>query len=199
MKSKTVTCLACVMFLLASISVADAVPQDIRALHFRGLINDYSLGVTGAPWEIHGAWSLTIYQENGTADFSAALTMSDYGTTATGAVDPSQPGQSAHTHNIQVTGATVTQDMTGCPTFKPPTKTGFQFTKTVSLLTANGSNAVFETNPPSSTLQVCITGGDEVPYSTPSSNITLVFAGPATVHFGMQPLHGVVRQADSPF
>jgi hypothetical protein len=48
--------------------------------------------------------------------------------------------------------------------------------------------------PPSSTLQVCVTGGDEVPYSVTNSNITLVFGGPAATHFGPQAIHGVVRK-----
>ena len=55
--------------------------------------------------------------------------------------------------------------------------------------------APFETNPPSSTLQVCVTGGLDVPFSVTNSNITLVFAGPATSHFGTQAIHGVVRAA----
>jgi hypothetical protein len=76
---------------------------------------------------------------------------------------------------------------------------GFQFSNTVSLLTGNGNNAPFETTPPSSTLQVCVTGGDDVKYSLPNANITLVFGGPATTHFGMQALHGVVRDASADF
>jgi hypothetical protein len=83
--------------------------------------------------------------------------------------------------------------MDGCPTFSPVTLQGFQINGTVSLLTGNGSNAPFETDPPSSTLQVCVTGGDEVPYSVHYSNITLVFGGPATTHFGPQAIHGAVR------
>ena len=45
---------------------------------------------------------------------------------------------------------------------------GFQLNGTVSLLTGNGNIAPFETNPPSSTLQVCVTGGDDVQYSLPN-------------------------------
>jgi hypothetical protein len=76
----------------------------------------------------------------------------------------------------------------------PATTTGFQVNGTVSLLTGNGSIAPFETDPPSSTLQVCVSGGNEVPYSLQNSNITLLFGGPATTHFGPQALHGVVRK-----
>lgn len=72
----------------------------------------------------------------------------------------------------------------------------FHFFDAVALLTGNGSNAPFETYPPSSTLQICVTGGDAIPYSVPNSNITLVFAGPAVTHFGPQAIHGVVRKAN---
>ena len=103
------------------------------------------------------------------------------------------PRESSHTSH-QAEERQITWDMTGCPTYLPPaTLMGFQLNGTVSLLTGNGSIAPFETDPPSSTLQVCVTGGDEVPYSVTNSNITLVFGGPATTHFGPQALHGVVR------
>ena len=57
-----------------------------------------------------------------------------------------------------------------------------------SLLQANGSPGPFEKNGPT-TLQVCVTGGTDVAYS----NMTIVMTGPATGHFGTQPIHGVVR------
>ena len=120
------------------------------------------------------------------------MTMSDYVVTA-GVANATQGGQSAHTHHIRLTNATVTWDMTGCPTFSPATVEGFQVNGTVSLLTGNGGIAPFETNPPSSTLQVCITGAEPSEYTIPSSNITLVFGGPAVSHFGPQAIHGVVR------
>jgi hypothetical protein len=163
--------------------------ERFRLERFSGLINDYSpSSVKGGPWEMHGTWSLELHHQWGTADFSAALTMSDYGTP----VDPTKAGQNSHTHHIKLTNATVTWDMTGCPTFSPATTMGFQVNGTVSLITGNGSNAPFETDPPSSTLQVCVTGGDEVR----NSNITLVFGGPAVTHFGSQAIHGVVRKGD---
>ena len=56
--------------------------------------------------------------------------------------------------------------------------------------TGNGGPAPFEAKGPS-TLQVCIMGGSQVVYS----NVTLVYTGPATGHFGTQPIHGVVRAA----
>jgi hypothetical protein len=188
---------------LLLVSATCALAQERRSVHFSGLINDYSplsAPVKGSPWEMHGQWSMDVNPELGTADFSADMTMSGYGKTTTGAVDPTQPLVNAHTHHIRLKNAKVTWDMVGCPAYQPPaTIMGFQLNDTVSLLTGNGSIAPFETNPPSSTLQVCITGGNDIPYSLPDSNITLVFAGPATTHFGPQAIHGVVRNpsADS--
>ena len=113
-----------------------------------------------------------------------------------GAGGSTQAGAGAHTHNIKLTHATITWNMSGCPAFSPVTLQGFQINGTVSLITGNGSNALFETTPPTTTLQVCVTGGDLVPYSVPYSNVTLVFDGPATSHFGTQAIHGVVRNVD---
>jgi hypothetical protein len=177
--------------------------------HFSGLIDDYTPStVKGGPYEMHGKWSLDLhgYGSSVTAHFSASLNMetSDYGT-ANGNVNPAFPTtRGAHTHDIELTGP-VQFDATGCPTSipavpapaSPPplTTTGFQFTGTVSLITANGSQAPFEPAPPSpptSMLTVCVTGGPEVGYS----NVTLVFGAPASNHFGTQAIHGVVRKTD---
>jgi hypothetical protein len=198
MKSKTLTAAARMLSLLLLVSGTCALAQERRPVHFSGLINDYSplsATVKGSPWEMHGQWSMDLRPGWRSADFSADMTMSGYGKTESGAVDPTQPLVNPHTHHIRLTNARITWDMTGCPTYLTPVPTmGFQLNGTVSLITGNGSNAPFETNPPSSTLQVCITGGDDVPYSVPDSNITLVFAGPATTHFGPQAIHGVVRK-----
>jgi hypothetical protein len=139
---------------------------------------------------------MDIHPEWGTADFAADMTMSGFGRTAAGAVDPNQPLVNPHTHHIKLTNIRVTWDMIGCPTYQTPVPTtGFQINGTVSLLTGNGQIAPFETNPPSSTLQVCVTGGNDVPYSVMNSNITLVFGGLAAAkHFGPQAIHGVVRK-----
>ena len=195
MKSRYAIGAVRVLAVLVLASAAGVMAQDRGAVHFSGLVNDYSPStVKGGPWEMHGVWSMDLRRE-GTADFSAVMTMSGYGKTATGAVDPTQAGAGAHTHNIRLTNATVTWNMDGCPTFSPATLAGFQVNGTVSLLTGNGSNAPFETDPPSSTLQICVTGGDDILYSVPNSNITLVFGGPAVTHFGAQAIHGVVREA----
>ncbi len=136
----------------------------------------------------------------GTADFAADMTMSGFGRTPApaNAVDPTQPLVNPHTHHIKLTNVRITWDMTGCPTYQTPVPTqGFQLNGTVSLMTGNGQIAPFETDPPSSTLQVCVTGGNESLYTVPNSNITLVFGGPATTHFGPQALHGVVRSVEA--
>lgn len=198
MKSKTFTSAGRVLSLLLMASATCGFAQGRKPLHFSGLINDYSplsATVKGSPWEMHGQWSMDIDAERGTADFSADMTMSGYGKTATGAVDPTQPLVNPHTHHIRLKNTKISWDMTGCPAYQTPTTlTGFQLNNTVSLLTGNGSIAPFETNPPSSTLQVCVTGGNEGQYSIVDSNITLVFGGPATGHFGSQAIHGVVRK-----
>ena len=196
MKSKILT--LAVLPLLFLVSAARIFAQDRGAVHFSGLINDYSpwsATVKGSPWEMHGQWSLDVYPERGRADFVADMTMSGFGKTSAGAVDPTQPLVNPHTHHIRLKDAQISWDMTGCPAYMPPaTLMGFQFKDTVKVMTGNGSIAPFETDPPSSTLQVCVTGGDDVRYSVTNSNITLVFGGPAVMHFGSQAIHGVVRK-----
>jgi hypothetical protein len=197
MIGKSLSWALCGLSVLA-FSATGALARGRAPAHFAGLINEYSPStVKGGPYEIRGRWSLDLNQESGTADFSAAVNMetSDYGITE-GIVDPTQPAtRGAHTHDIRLKNAKVTWNLQGCPSFTIPTVAGFQVNGTVSLLTANGSNAPFETDPPSSTLQVCISGGGG-DYSIPYSNLTLVFQGPATVHFGnQQAIHGFVRTA----
>ena len=199
MKSKTLASAARALALLLLVSLVSstcASAQERRSVHFTGLLNDYVpllTTVKGSPYEMHGQWSMDVHPERGVADFSADMTMSSFGKTAAGAVDPTQPLVNPHTHHIRLTNVQITWDMTGCPPYGTPTLMGFQINGTVSLLTGNGSNGTFETNPPSSTLQVCVTGGLDVPFSVTNSNITLLFAGPATSHFGQQAIHGVVR------
>jgi hypothetical protein len=192
MKGKTLTSAARMLSLLLLVSSTCALAQEHKPVHFSGLINDYSPAnplISGSPYEMHGQWSMDLH-EWGTADFLADMTMSDYGTT-NGVLDATKGGQNAHTHHIRLSNVRITWDMVGCPPYpKPVTTGGFQVNGTVSLVTGNGNNAPFETTPPSSTLQVCVTGGNEVPYA----NITLVWGGPATTHFGTQAIHGVVRK-----
>ena len=193
MNSKILT--SAVLLLVAG---SCALASERRAAHFSGLINDYSPSSTtvkGSPWEMHGQWSMDVFPEWESADFSADMTMSGYGTTAAGAVDPTKPLVNPHTHHIRLTNVQIIWNITGCPAYAPPAvTTGFQLKGTVSLMTGNGSIAPFETDPPSSTLQVCVTGASAGQYTIENSNITLVFGGPATTHFGPQAIHGVVRK-----
>lgn len=194
MKRITLTAATGLLFSFTLAGAPNAPAQVPPPLRFTGLINDYSPStVASGPWEMHGQWTLSIDAWTGVADFSGDMTMSGYGKDAMGNPDATQGGQSAHTHHIRLTG-TVTWNTNGCPTYSPVTYGGFQLNGTVSLLTGNGSNAKFETSPPSSTLQVCVSGG-EGNDSVPFSNITLTWGSgsPAISHFGSQTIHGVVR------
>ena len=193
MKRNTRTPTMRVLSLVLLTASTCALAQERRSVHFTGLINDYTPSdVKGGPYEMHGQWAMDTHEEQGTADFVADMTMSDYGMTSMGTPDATQGGKNAHTHHIKLTNIRITWDMVGCPTYSPATTHGFQVRGTVSLITGNGSNALFEPAPPASTLQVCVTGGSEVAYS----NLTMVFGGPATTHFGPQAIHGVVRKAE---
>jgi hypothetical protein len=44
-------------------------------------------------------------------------------------------------------------------------------------------------------MQVCVTGVEGTRYSVANANITMVFTGAATTHFGPQAIHGVVKIA----
>ena len=207
MKSKTLTSAvrALSLLLLGSATCALAqtgnFAQGHKPVHFSGLFNDYvplSPMISGSPYEMHGQWTMDLHPEWGTGDFSADMTMSGFGRTPApaSAVDPTQPLVNPHTHHIRLTNVRLTMDMTGCPPWGTPTLKGFQLNGTVSLLTGNGTNGTFETDPPTSTLQVCVSGGNDIQFSIPNSNMTLVFGGPAAnKHFGSQAIHGVVRIA----
>ncbi len=195
MKSKTLLSAIHILFLPFLIYAPRALAQAPTPTHFEGVLNDYTPvdpNINGSPYEMHGQWSVDL-DGQGNGDFYADMTMSDYGTT-NGLLDGTKGGQNPHTHHIRLTKATVTPNMTGCPAYLPPLTTmGFQLKSTVSVITGNGGQAPFEpTTPPTSTLQVCITGGNTVAYS----NVTMVFGGPAMNHFGTQAIHGVVRTAD---
>jgi hypothetical protein len=185
-----------IMLAAAAILGAGLAPcQDLRVVHFKGLINDYSPStVAGGPYEIRGVWSLDV-QRNGTATFSADLNMetSDYGIASATAVDPTNPGtRSPHTHHISMNNATVSYDTGVCPANSPATTGPGIVVSNTAATTGNGGPATFESKGPSS-IQVCITGGTEVDFS----NLTLVYTGPATGHFGGQAIHGVVSQVST--
>lgn len=178
MKSKTWFWTVYVVATVVLAGVASTSAQDSRPVRFSGVINDYtpaSVNPTG-PWEIRGPWSLRL-REDGTADFSAALTMelSDFSQTTASVNAPGARGQ--HTHHLTVDGGTVTT-LAG---------DGIEVTGPVTI-TKNGGPAPLA----ASTLVIDITGGTLVTYS----NITLTFQGgttSATMHFGPNAIHGVVR------
>jgi hypothetical protein len=168
-------CRSAVLMLAAATGVLAQAPPPTQ---FSGVINDYSPGAVTpmGPWEIRGPWTLTLNTGSSTADFSATLTMelSDY-TRNSSNIDSTSGTTSRmqHTHHIAIEGGTVTQISTG----------GFQLSGPATI-TKDGSPAPLA----ASTLSVDITGGTNVEFS----NITLQFAGGATVHFGPQLIHGVV-------
>jgi hypothetical protein len=180
---------------VAAMALVRVQAQDLRPVHFSGIINDYSPSTSpGGPYEIRGDWALDVIR-GGTANFSADLNMetSDYGIIGTTQVDPTNPAtRSPHTHHISMTNAAVSYDTSGCPANNPVTTfSGIAVTGTAPT-TANGGPAPFDPNN-TSTLQVCIMGGPAVSYS----NVTIVYTGPATAHFGTQPIHGVVRSVST--
>jgi hypothetical protein len=179
---------------LVGLGLAQTQAQDLRVVHFSGAINDFSPStVVGGPYEIRGDWSLDVIK--GTASFSAELNMetSDYGITSATQVDPANPAtRSPHTHHISLTNGTVSYDTSVCPANSPATTVSGLVVTGTAATTGNGGPATFESKG-ASTLQICIMGGSEVNYS----NLTLVYSGPATGHFGTQPIHGVVKKVST--
>ena len=184
--------------------------QDPTPTHFSGLINDYSpqtiMGKTVGPWEMHGKWSLDLKGRSGLADFSAEMTMelSDHAmevaianALAAGTVPPSfdDPAtRTPHTHHITMKDAKVSVPAAGvCPAYATPNTTTAGIMVTGSAyITGNGGPAPFSKNDTVlSMLQVCVNGGTDVPFS----NVSLVFGAPASGHFGMSAIHGVVRES----
>jgi hypothetical protein len=184
-----------IAIVLSGVALVQAQAQDIRPVNFSGAIHDYSPStVSGGPYEMRGEWTLDVAR-GGTANFSADLAMetSDYGVTGATQVDPANPAtRSPHTHHISMTNVTVSYDTSVCPANNPPTTVSGLVINGTATTTGNGGPATFEAKGPS-TLQVCIMGGSEISFS----NVTLVYTGPATGHFGAQPIHGVVRSVST--
>ena len=169
--------------------------------HFAGLVNDFTpSNVSGGPYVMSAKWKLDIRPTfNGeVAEFSADMNMetSDYGINE-GIVDPTNTvTRGAHTHNISLTTTNIVYNSSSCPANPPgtPAASGGNIMVTGNVsVTGNGTPAPFESKGPS-TLQICITGGSQVPLS----NLSLVFVGPATGHFGTLPIRGVVVQKHEP-
>jgi hypothetical protein len=145
MKSKMLTSAVRVLALLLLVAGSCALAEEHRPAHFSGLINDYSplsTSVKGSPWEMHGQWSMDLYPERETADFSADMTMSGYGTNhgrcRRSEEAPCQPSHPPY----QVDERQHHLEHYRLPRIRPPaTTTGFQLKGSVSLLTGNGSIA----------------------------------------------------------
>jgi len=155
----------------------------LNGLHLSGSIDDFTTPTFGS-WKVGGVWSLDMTGGPNAAEFSAALTMerSDlYFGDNPNANAESLPVRNAHTHNISMVHGAAT-----------PIPGGFRVTGLAgeTIITGNGGTAPFETNPPSSTLQIDITGGNLVSFS----NIALTFGGAAVKHFGSNPIAGAVER-----
>ncbi len=210
MKNKTLRWMVSVVAVVILAVGICARAQAPTPTHFSGLINDYSpetiSGKVVGPWEMHGKWSLDLKGRSGLADFSAEMTMelSDHAmevaianAIAAGTVPPSfddPETRTPHTHHITMKDAKVTDPAPGtCPAYAPPVTTNPGFmVNGPAYITGNGGPAPFSKNDTVlSTLQVCVNGGTDVPFS----NVTLVFGAPASGHFGAQAIHGVVRKS----
>lgn len=173
--------------------------EEPPPVHYHGLLNDYTASaavVKGGPYEMRGRWSLDVNERRGTARFSAQMNMenSDYaivqGTVDKDGIAPKTRG--AHTHHIVMTEGTFSTDWAAsCPQFAQPVTGGFVVTGP-AYITVNGGTTPFA-NP--TTVTICVTGGSEVAYS----NFTMTMNGPATGHFGLLPIHGVVLGCRGPW
>ena len=156
--------------------------NEFNGLHLTGSINDFTTPTFGS-WGVQGTWSLDMTGGPNGPNFTAELTMerSDLFFSLTPTANPnSLATRNPHTHHIAVAGGTVTA-IPG----------GFRVTGQAAetMITGNGSTASFETTPPTSTLQIDVTGGNLVAFS----NVALTFGGAAAKHFGSNPIAGVVN------
>jgi hypothetical protein len=177
MKNRFFVCAARGIALLAVMAVSmPSLAANPREKVFSGLMNAYSPQTTTGPYEIRGPWSLTWKYESGKADFYAAVNMelSDGWVMTKNNMnfDPNMRG--AHTHHITVVGGEVT-----------PIANGFRVTGTANF-TLSGGPAPKTIEP--SPVVIDVTGGAEVEYS----NINVTFLPPGSMHFGGEPLPGVV-------
>lgn len=189
----TVSGVAVLVLAVSAGALAD--PHSPR--HFAGVINDYTpiSGGTTA-WEVRGPWSLNLNPQSTTADFSAAVTM-ELSVLGQSTTNVSAATLTQHTHHISMKGAAVsfqTVETTSCPSFNPPTSGSVLVITGDASITANGNVVTpFDPSGGTSPLTVCISGGPNVPYA----NVTLQFSAPASNHFGLQAIHGVVRHASA--
>jgi hypothetical protein len=181
------------VFALALATNIRAWDEEAAPSHLNGVIHDYTpIAGTATVYEVRGPWQLSLDKDDGTANFSASLTMelSPVGQPST---NVSTVALSQHTHDIKMKGATITFNPTDCPAHASgtPAYTARFEVKGSATVSANGGGfPPPPATPAPSELQVCIEGGTITAYS----NITLAFQAPASGHFGSQAIHGVVRK-----
>jgi hypothetical protein len=180
MKTKTFSWAACATSVLVLAVAIVALAEPRTPERFSGTINDYSPvnSMPPGPWEIRGSWDLVLKGESGKADFSAELTMEegDYWFSQNVTADDPSPARAAHTHHITLVDGAITRTSTG----------GYELTGPVTATKDGVAVAALA----SSSAVIVISGGTTVEFS----NVTLTLTGPATGHFGTQPIHGVVRK-----
>jgi hypothetical protein len=179
MKSKAIRWALPICAILALVTATGARAATPKLpMTFSGEINDYTpQNPVAGPWEVRGHWTLVV-GSNGKANFWAELTMerSDLGTGAANLDDPTI--RNAHTHHISLIQGTVSLIPGGFQVVGP------------SKITANGKfPPPFGAAIPTLTVQV--TGNNSVVFS----NVALTFGSPADMHFGTNPIHGVVITA----
>jgi len=171
-------------------------------MHFNGVLSDYTpsavngTSIKGAPYEMHGNWTLDLNPARSEAAFSAAFAME---TSEAVNTDPDfDPGKlGAHTHHISVTDGVIHNGpmdwKTMCPAISSVTG-GFVVTGS-AYVTANGANPPFG-NP--SPVTICILGVSNTLMPGAAyvqlANFTLTIGLPASAHFGPQAIHGVVSR-----
>ena len=195
MKSNAARWMVRVITVLGLATGTVALAQFPQHVLFQGTLNDYtpaSPPVSG-PWEVRGPWSLVVNGRTDKADFSAALTMerSDQGAIENAPTPPPTTNpldnpalRSAHTHHITLLNGTIARITNGFTVTGPATIT---------------KDGVFPPpfGPVLPTLTITITGGPpNVQGDVEFSNITVAFGAPSAGHFGMNPLHGVIRSVD---
>jgi hypothetical protein len=170
--------------------------------HFSGVLSDYTPSsvngtpISGAPYEMHGNWTLDINAARGKATFSAAIAME---TSEVVNTDPDfDPGKlGPHTHHVSVTDGVVHAGpmdwQTMCPAASGVTG-GFVVTGS-AYVTANGANPPFG-NPSPATICILGVSNTLVPGAAyvQLANVTLTIGAPASAHFGPQAIHGVVSR-----
>jgi hypothetical protein len=168
-------CFANILLVGLALSTA-AVSQNRGHIELSGILNDYTPVNIGS-WEIRGPWSLKVKGDSATADFSAALSMMHSDIAVLGGATRTE-----HTHHVVLDNGVVTS-----------LANGFRITGPATVTASGAFPPPFG---PNSTLQIDVTGGNQVEFA----NIQVTFinnadgtASDGSKHFGMQPINGVVK------